>query len=386
VGRSLAAGLFTCFVGFLALLWGMAPPGVTATGQLDFSSWLLPVLVGGVILLVGLRRLAGGLPPSLAATALAALVTPPLVLCMVGAWRLTFPPVLPQSMIAATPQHLPIAVLSGPPLFHLRFEGNAEELTPVSQAAPLWQVLARWFALHPLDHVAPQDLRVKAGLLVIQPRALAPAELVAIDDWVWSGGRAVILADPEFRWADNRPLGHPLRPPRKSQLDPLLRHWGLELGAPAMRPPGTDPVERHFLSDGRLLQVAGTSRFQRMDGTCRLSSGGLVAKCMIGKGNAILIADADFANDALWTLNSNRPDDPRRWTSDAVAVLADWLEPGAGAAAGRRLWLLDAAHLPHAVRIALLVLVAAAMATAIFTAKGGTKEKHRPQIPKLEPS
>ncbi|MET0361470.1 MAG: hypothetical protein ABW048_06925, partial [Sphingobium sp.] len=200
-------------------------------------------------------------------------------------------------------------------------------------------------------------------------------ELVALDGWVRRGGRVVILTDPDLLWQDERPLGHSLRAPPSGMLDPLLRHWGLTL-APAPARSGGDPVIRRFLDDGRMLQIAGASHFiPNRAARCSLSSDGLVARCAPGQGAAILVADADFANDALWTIDGATPGRVAAWTSDTVPVLADWLAPGTGGIIGRRIWMERADSLQKAVRLALVALAMCVGFTVAALRWGRTKQE-----------
>jgi len=109
-------------------------------------------------------------------------------------------------------------------------------------------------------------------LVVAQPRAMAPDELVALDAWVRGGGRAVIYADPRLDWPSLYPLGDRRRAPPVTLLDPLLSHWGVRLD----------------LGEG----TAG--RWQR--GPCAAIDA-VTIDCPIGKGRAVLVADADRLDD-----------------------------------------------------------------------------------------
>lgn len=129
-----------------------------------------------------------------------------------------------------------------------------------------------------LDILGPRTLSAPT-LLLAQPRALGPAELVALDKWVRVGGRVLVLADPKLDWASAHAVGDPLAPPRMTLLDPLLSHWGLRLD---------------LREGGR--ETAG--RFVRERGRCAVSADGLVARCGLGEGRAVIVADADFLHDS----------------------------------------------------------------------------------------
>lgn len=135
-------------------------------------------------------------------------------------------------------------------------------------------VLARLEQRYMVDPIAVADaasLRGHRLLLMAHPRAQPAEILVELDAWVRAGGRMVLLADPRFLWESSRPLGDPLRPPPYFADTGLLGHWGLALG----------------------VDDEGRGGF-RLTGTQCTLSGAAVARCAIGKGQATIIADADF--------------------------------------------------------------------------------------------
>lgn len=154
-------------------------------------------------------------------------------------------------------------------------------------------------------------------LLLAHPPALDPAQLVAIDDWVRGGGRAVVLADGLSSWPPAWPLGDPRNPPVTSLLGPLLAHWGVELDAPE----GLAESRVIVRDSGQRLALLSPGRFQRRDSRCMVRAQGLIAECRIGRGHALLVADADLLAPELWA--------GRRGASSL-----DWRS-------GNMLWLLD---------------------------------------------
>lgn len=366
----------TALVGLVVLLAGLVPPYVMLTGQLDPRGWAWPALAGWFALLAFLRW-RGALGGASALSSLVALAGPPVLLSATGGVPgLSVWEKLGAGEVPAAARRVEIGILSGPVLHGPRPGGRL----PTFFDGPLWQALSRRFTLVPVDALDRRGLSRFRTLLLIQPRALGPDELVALDDWVKVGGHGVILADPDLRWADARPLGHPQRPPRASALGPLFAHWGVALSPMMSQRPG-EPVERRILDDGRMIQIAGASHFLPNGAACRMEARGLVARCRIGRGTAILVADADFANDALWTAAPARPLAMRRWTGDAVPFLADLLVPGAGEAMGRRLWLARADGLAAAVRPALAGLVLLAIMTGLSTGLGRTKRERGRAFP-----
>ena len=134
----------------------------------------------------------------------------------------------------------------------------------------------------------PSQVPERATLLIVQPRALPPEELVALDNWVRDGGRLVLLADPRLEWPSERMLGDPLRAPPMFADTGLLQHWGLRLDAPDRAGPVT-VADVTYVSPGRL--VGG--------GECAVEAEGIVARCRLGKGKAAVVADADWINAEL---------------------------------------------------------------------------------------
>ncbi|MEO5773064.1 MAG: hypothetical protein ABIQ32_02965 [Sphingomicrobium sp.] len=130
---------------------------------------------------------------------------------------------------------------------------------------------------------------LRQGRLLFMAHALAqPAEaLVDLDAWVRGGGHVLLLADPRLEWESSRPLGDALRPSPMFPDTGLLAHWGLRLVAPET--PG--PAERHIGKRSVMTLSPGA-----LSGKCAVSKDRLVARCGIGKGEALIVADADFLN------------------------------------------------------------------------------------------
>ena len=130
---------------------------------------------------------------------------------------------------------------------------------------------------------------LKQGRLLLMAHPLAqPAEaLVDLDRWVRDGGRVLLLADPRLEWPSKRPLGDKLRPPPQFADTGLLAHWGLRLEAPE----SAGPAQRELAGRAVLTSSPG-----KLAGNCRTGEGGFVARCRIGRGQAVIVADADFLN------------------------------------------------------------------------------------------
>jgi hypothetical protein len=157
-----------------------------------------------------------------------------------------------------------------------------------SGGSPTLARLEQRYSVVPIGVADAASLNGHRLLLMAHPRAQPAEALVELDQWARGGGRVLLLADPKLDWPSERPLGDPLRPPPMFADTGLLKHWGLA------------------------LSTTGLSS----DGNCQVTKDQLVARCRIGKGQAAVIADADF-------LNVDRPDAP---ALDPLIVELDRLE------------------------------------------------------------
>ncbi len=156
-------------------------------------------------------------------------------------------------------------------------------------------VLERQFNLVPLDFLTTESLGGRDFLLMAQPRALAPTENVALDDWVRRGGRLLLLADPMMTGETRFPPGDRRRPQDVALLSPIFTHWGLELLFDADQQAGLGLRE----VAGRPVPVNLPGAFVAEEAACVIEGEGLIASCAIGNGRAVLLADAallDFHN------------------------------------------------------------------------------------------
>jgi len=124
-------------------------------------------------------------------------------------------------------------------------------------------------------------------LLMAQPLAQTAENLVTLDAWVRRGGHILLLADPMLEWPSKLPLGDPLRPPPMFADTGLLAHWGLRLDTHERR----GPAQRQLAGQRIVTASPGT-----LWGDCDIGADRLAARCTIGKGEAIVIADADLLN------------------------------------------------------------------------------------------
>ncbi|MEO7248528.1 MAG: ABC transporter [Novosphingobium sp.] len=176
-------------------------------------------------------------------------------------------------------------------------------------AAPHWarSVIARHGAIVALDRFDARDKTLtELGLIIMpQPRALAPAESVALDGWVRRGGHLLLFVDPMLTQDSAFALGDKRRPMDIAMLTPLLRHWGLVLTFNRDQAAG-ERIGRAF-DISFPINLSGQLVATRKRGACRAVGRGLAALCRIGKGRAVIVADAalfetrDIANRAMRT-------------------------------------------------------------------------------------
>ncbi|HEY0147452.1 MAG TPA: Gldg family protein [Allosphingosinicella sp.] len=191
--------------------------------------------------------------------------------------------------------------------------GEGGAFDPNSRPAPFYTALQAEFAFQPIDALDAESLGEAKLLLLIQPRWLAPEELVALDGWVRRGGNALILTDPKLNWHSDLPLGDIRRPPPVGLLQPLLSHWGLAME------PGDAGALRIDLPGGRTLAVEDPGRLTATSTACKVVLR-VRANCRIGRGRAILLADVDLVREELWQ-GEGRADNPRV-VADLLGTLA----------------------------------------------------------------
>lgn len=203
--------------------------------------------------------------------------------------------------------------------------GEGGAFDPGSRPARGYLMLRAEYRLRPLDILDPASLANGGLLLLAQPRRLAPPELVALDQWLRRGGRALILTDPALVWPSPLPPGDVRRPPPASLLRPLLDHWGLTL-----KPSGHSGLVVRDLKSGRRLAMAAPGAFASRTAACAVEANGLIAQCRLGRGRAMLIADADLLDDRLWTAPGHGGEARHRRLADNPLIVADLLDRLAG--------------------------------------------------------
>lgn len=155
---------------------------------------------------------------------------------------------------------------------------------PQPHWARVW--LEQRFQVTPLDTLDAH--RLPPLLLVAQPRALAPQENVALDNWVRRGGRVLLFADPMLTWHSRFAIGDKRRPQDVVLLSPILSRWGLELRFDDTQSGGAREIAGLSVNLAGSLALTGNGH----NANCRLFAEGLVAQCEIWKGRATIVADA----------------------------------------------------------------------------------------------
>ncbi len=313
-------GLLAARRGWVLLLWvALGSVGAALIFCVCAAARAPDMWAAAVLLAIGLLSVFGGALLRLKPLMAGALM---LAIAALLVWRGPAQPLRPVNDRPA------LAVITALPLFWDEMgRGGPRD-------APVVTVLRTRFTLMPLDD--PQQL-AKTGarrLLLAQPRAMTPAQLVAIDAWVRSGGIALVLADPLLRWPGGLPLGDRRRAPPVGLLGPLLSHWGFSPGE-------IESAEiRHFMPNGALVSISGAE----------FRDGALTAERQVGKATVRLIGDADLLDDRLWLADPSRPLDPRVWSADTPAQLVRWL---GGEGAGARRWMRAPADVIAALRWAI---------------------------------
>lgn len=310
------------------LLWKLG-------GGIDWRAGLVGLALGSGFailcdMLVQAGRRLGGLPGAVAGALLAA--GPAFALGPLD--RL----IEPRQPAAASDIRPPVALMTALPIIWGGGDIGAV-LRGESESSAAYRWLDRFHSVTPIDSLSEASLAPHRLLLLAQPRALAPAELVALDAWARAGGRALILTDPLLVWETGLPLGDPRAPPPTGLLGPLLTHWGLTLDA---RPDAALVVEA--MPDGSQLATAAPGRLGAGDRRCRVEADGLIARCRIGSGEATVVADADLLDDRLW---AGEGEGAR--IADNMLLITRWLDGLGGVARGPVLapirWIAPGARL-----------------------------------------
>ncbi|MGF7151024.1 hypothetical protein FHS96_004685 [Sphingomonas zeicaulis] len=321
-----ALALVAATVGESAMTTMLGGPPTAAALLRQFALSLLFVALADIIIQF-VRRRTGRVATLVAAFVLLVLASVAPVREGGVALALSDPPRATPATAGAPTRRL--AILTSLPI--IWGEGDVTDILGGQvRGADIHPILQRAYAVQPIDRIDAASLTGQNLLLIAQPRALDPIELVMLDDWVRGGGRVLLFADPALAWPSRWPLGDRRRAPVVTLLDPLLAHWGLAIAAPA--DPHAPAVR---VVGGARLETQGIGRFTRTRGDCAVTAEGLVADCRIGRGRALLVADADLLDARQWRGPGPRGAEREQRRADNVAMVLGWLAAldGQGAAA-----------------------------------------------------
>jgi hypothetical protein len=160
-----------------------------------------------------------------------------------------------------------------------------EGLSLDNRPLPVVDALERQYRLVPISATDRAELAKGKLLLMAHPAAQTAENLVTLDKWVRGGGRVLLLADPMVEWPSSLPMGDALRLAPMFMDTGLLAHWGLRLDSPEER----GRQSRSLAGKDVVTVSPGT-----LHGRCAITADQLVANCRIGRGRAVVVADADF--------------------------------------------------------------------------------------------
>ena len=156
------------------------------------------------------------------------------------------------------------------------------------------------YRLNPLDTLDESSLAGIDFLLLAQPRPLSPAENVALDAWVRGGGHLLLFADPMLTGESRFAIGDRRRPQDVILLSPILDHWGLALAFDEDQPAGPALVRAAGVAIP--VNLSGSIEVGAGEGDCAILAAEALAECRIGRGSALVLADA-----ALLDLHESHP-------------------------------------------------------------------------------
>lgn len=222
----------------------------------------------------------------------------------------------PQPMLPAMAR-MRIVLMSSLPLVHGEGVDMAALMAGHSKPHPLHAEMAAAHDLLVADVLDDRALQGAELLVLVQPRALAPQELMVVDSYVRSGGRLLLFADPMLDWGGGRGLGDPQGALRTSLISPLLNHWRVELVDPGLDRVVVRPTGARLVHPGQFGPLPGKSG----DAVCRTGADAYVAHCTPGRGRAVLVADADLLDPATISDSGESRDANRRFVASLITDL-----------------------------------------------------------------
>ena len=136
---------------------------------------------------------------------------------------------------AITRQKTKIGVLSSLPVMGSNVSGYMAQMMQMQgqRPEPAWTVIEHLRKQYEVDSISAHTDEIKDVdiLLVIHPKDLPEKTLFAIDQFVLKGGRTVVCVDPHCfaEKPDQMALQRGVPPSQSSDLNLLLRNWGVEM-------------------------------------------------------------------------------------------------------------------------------------------------------------
>lgn len=226
-------------------------------------------------------------------------------------------PAVPSTPIIPNLPRQRIVLMSSLPLVYGAGVDMAGMIAGKARPHPLYSALEQGHDLVVADVIDAKAMSGARLIILVQPRALMPQELVVLDAFVRGGGRMLLFADPRLEWPTGMGLGDPTGPLRSSLVSPLLAHWGLELADPGIDQVRIGKMGAVLIHPGQFGARPGKSG----DASCRIAAGGFVARCAVGKGRAVLVADADLLDPDLIRNSGESARANRQWLHDLVREL-----------------------------------------------------------------
>ncbi len=183
------------------------------------------------------------------------------------------------------------------PIYWPETDNFGELLDGTGETGWVRATLEQSYTLEPLDTLDAESLAGLERLLLAQPRALSPAENVALDNWVRAGGKLLLFADPLVTRHSRYGLGDSRRPQDVILLSPILQRWGLDLTF------SEDQHRGHRLETafgaGHPVDLAGTFALRPTEAPadCEIEGAGVAARCTIEKGRLVAFADTALLDE-----------------------------------------------------------------------------------------
>ncbi|MEP2235569.1 MAG: ABC transporter [Alteripontixanthobacter sp.] len=208
-----------------------------------------------------------------------------------------------------------LGLMTSLPIYWGEVGGVEDILAGAGEAGdPHWvrSALETEYRLVPLDTLAggdggiAGDLAALDYLLLAQPYTLTPAENVALDMWLRDGGRLLMFADPVLTEHSRFALGDRRRPQDIGLVSGVFARWGLAQSYDEGQPAGLTDLRTGKLTVPvhRRGQFALLPEPPETGDRCFVGSAKLIAKCRIGEGHALIVADAAMLEQPVTPVRS----------------------------------------------------------------------------------